>query len=205
MYTSGTVWNDWELGKVRLPWALDKDSTGLDCLEPTQQEYTAFEKQIRARQGWTALRLYIYRTYRHERMVKDKEDDDVRTMKDDQWKFIIGCLISSNSNIKFDADRAPKRSDFIWFFWERLKPWLRKSWQPLRWWTNVDGTPEAILERVPCIQYSIALLTHSTRLVGFVLITRTVPTAIRRKIPRRWLWPLESMYSKQYSGSAWSG
>ena len=33
---------------------------------------------------------------------------------------MIGCLTSSISIIKFDADRAPKESNLIWFFWEVL-------------------------------------------------------------------------------------
>ena len=50
--------------------------------------------------------------------------DDVWGLKDDEWKFMIRRLISSNYIIKFDADGAPERSNPIWFFWEGLKPWL---------------------------------------------------------------------------------
>ena len=74
-------WNNWKLGRAELSWVPDKDSTGLDCLEPTQQGWTAFENQIRA---WTALKPYIPRTYRHERMTRDEEDDDVWALKDDE-------------------------------------------------------------------------------------------------------------------------
>ena len=46
----------------------------------------------------------------------DEEDDDVWALKDDEWKFTIGRLTSSNSIIKFDADGAPEGSDLIRFF-----------------------------------------------------------------------------------------
>ena len=49
-------------------------------------------------------------------MTRDEEDDDVWALKDDEWKFTIGCLTSSNSIIKFDADEAPEGSDLIRFF-----------------------------------------------------------------------------------------
>ena len=58
----------------------------------------------------------IYKTYRHEKMIRDKKDDNVEALKDDEYKFIIKRLISSNYIIKFDADGIPKRSDPIQFF-----------------------------------------------------------------------------------------
>ena len=81
---------------------------------------SSFESQIG---DWrTAL---IYKKYRHERMARIEEDDDVWSLEDDEWKFTIGHLTSSNSIIKFDADGAPEESDLIRFFWEGLKLWLK--------------------------------------------------------------------------------
>ena len=53
-------------------------------------------------------------------MTRDEEDDNIWSLEDDEWKFTIERLTSSNFIIKFDADEALEGSDFIRFFWERL-------------------------------------------------------------------------------------
>ena len=54
--------------------------------------------------------------YRHEKMTRDKKDDDIWALKDDEWKFTIKRLTLSNSIINFDADGASEGSDLIQFF-----------------------------------------------------------------------------------------